>query len=137
MEHNKSLGQAAGVSQEKLDALDGDYELSGLFDQRELAVIQWTEAVATNTARRNTAAFNAMAEYFDDDEIIELTTVVAVRVMVNLLQEAFWTDLEPADFPDNTKYRADMEPADWMEWYAESLREQARHVRTKGSSNHE
>lgn len=129
MEHNRSLGQAAGVPQEKLDALEGDYEASGLFDDREVAVIRWAEAVATNTARRNAAAFAAMQELFEDDEIIEISIVVAVRVMVNLLQEAFWTDLEPADFPSNSRAKVDMDPADWIDWYADVLKDQARHLR--------
>lgn len=87
--------------------------------------MRWAEAVATNTARRDEGAFEAMQRHFDQSEIVELTTVVAVRAMVNLIQEALWTDLEGPDFPANSRPRTEREPAEWIDWYSQVLSSQA------------
>lgn len=128
MTHNRSLGQAAGVPEEKLDALEGDYADSGLFTDEEVAVIRWAEVVATNTARRDRDAFAALRRHFDDSEIVELTAVVAIRAMVNLIQEALWTDLEDADFPKNDRPAIGLGPHEWIAWYSDVLAHQTGDV---------
>ncbi len=81
----------------------GDHRASGLFCERELAVIEWAESVALNTARQNRVAFEALRRHFSDPEIVELTVVVAHRTMINRIQEALWTDLEGPEIPKNTR----------------------------------
>lgn len=121
MTHNRALGQAAGIPQEKLDALEGDYEATGLFSEAELAVIRWAEAVASNTARRDNAAFETMQAHFTTAQIVELTVVIAVRTMVNLVQEALWTDLEGPETPQNDRPALPREPSHWYGWYVDDI----------------
>lgn len=121
MAHNRALGQAAGIPVEKLEALEGDYAASGFFSNEELAVIGWAEAVASNTARRNVAAFEAITEHFDTPQIVELTVIIAVRTMVNLIQEALWTDLEGPETPPNSRSKVPFEPDEWYSWYLDEF----------------
>lgn len=109
------------MPQEKLDALEGDYVESGLFTPEEIAVIGWAEAVTSNTARRDMAAFAAMEAHFTTQQIVELTVIVAVRTMVNLIQEALWTDLEGSDTPPNNRPRVPLEPEEWFSWYVDDV----------------
>ncbi len=81
----------------------GDYRASGVFGERDLAVLGWAESVARNTARRDRAGFEACQRFFGDAEIVELTVIAAQRTMVNLIQEALWTDLEDDSVPKNTR----------------------------------
>ena len=63
----------------------------------------WVEAVADNSARRNTTAFEDVRRHLSDPELVELTVLVAVRTLANRVQEALWTDLEGPDFPPNRR----------------------------------
>lgn len=92
-----------------------------MFTDVEVAVIQWAEAVASNTARRDPDAFDALQEHFSETQIVELTVVIAVRTMVNLIQEALWTDLEGPDFPKNTRHAVSDDPSDWYAWYVDEV----------------
>jgi AhpD family alkylhydroperoxidase len=92
--HNSLIGLSVGLSNEELAALKGLSRPDEVFDERDLAVVEWSEAVANNTARRNSIAFGHLRHHFDDQEIVELTVLAAARTMVNRIQEALWTDLE-------------------------------------------
>lgn len=89
-----SLGQAAGIPQEKIDALDGDYAASGAFTSEETAVLRWAEAITNNTAKTDPDAFAGVRAFLSDREIVELTVAVAHRNMITRIQDALWTDLE-------------------------------------------
>lgn len=103
MVHNTSLGRAAGLAEEQIAALDGDWRSSAVFDEREKAVIEWAEQVTHNTARRASAAFDRLREHFDETEIVELTVAVAHRNMITRIQEALHTDLEGSALPPRTR----------------------------------
>lgn len=92
-----SLGQAAGIPQEKLDALRGDYASSGLFTDEELAILRWADVITDNTAKTDKAAFEAIRAFLSDREILEITVAVAHRNMITRIQDALWTDLEGSD----------------------------------------
>ncbi|UCF76285.1 MAG: carboxymuconolactone decarboxylase family protein [Betaproteobacteria bacterium] len=67
-------------SMEKLAALP-DYESSSLFSERERAAFAYAEAV-TNAARRIDGAFFAQLQrFFSEQEIVELTALVAFQNM--------------------------------------------------------
>ncbi len=67
-------------SMEKLAAL-ADYESSSLFSERERAALAYAEA-ATDAARRvDDALFAQLRRFFSEQEIVELTALVAFQNM--------------------------------------------------------
>jgi uncharacterized peroxidase-related enzyme len=97
--HTSIYGQALGLTQAQLDAMQGDaYRTSPLFDEREKAVIAWAEAVTLNTAKKDKALWETMRRLFSDAEIVEITTASAMFNMINRLNDTFWTELETPEY---------------------------------------
>lgn len=71
-----------------------DYLSSDLFGEREKAVIHWAELVNANTARYDTEVFAKLSRYFDNTEIVELTTVAAFRGLMNRFMDSLQIELE-------------------------------------------
>jgi hypothetical protein len=92
------LGQALGVTDAELDALQGDYRASALFDAREKAVIAWSEAMTLNTAKRDDAVWNELRALFSDPEIVEISLACGMFNMINRLNDSFRTELEPEEY---------------------------------------
>jgi alkylhydroperoxidase family enzyme len=92
------LGQALGLKDEELDALQGDYRSSRLFDRREKSVLAWSEAMTLNTAKRDDAVWNELRGLFSDAEIVEISLACAMFNMINRLNDSFRTDLEPEEY---------------------------------------
>ena len=70
------MGSAAGLSDEKLDAL-ADYATSPLFDARERAALAYADAMTYTGQEIPDELFDELRRHFDDDELIELTIIVA------------------------------------------------------------
>ena len=92
------LGQALGLKDAELDALQGDYRASALFDGREKAVIAWSEAMTLNTAKRDGPAWDDMRRLFNDAEIVEISLACAMFNMINRLNDSFRTELESEEY---------------------------------------
>jgi alkylhydroperoxidase family enzyme len=92
------LGQALGLKDEEFDALQGDYRASALFDEREKAVLGWTEAMTLNTAKYDNADWDALRRLFTDAEIVEISMACALFNMINRLNDSFRTELEPEEY---------------------------------------
>ena len=110
-EHTSTLGRYAGVlSDEEFEALQQGHGESDHFDEKDIAVIEWSEAVAMNRARRETELFERLSQHFSDTEIVELTMVIAVRCVANKVVDSLWGDLEDASFPRNKRTHLSQEP---------------------------
>jgi alkylhydroperoxidase family enzyme len=97
--HTSIYGEALGLTPAQLEALQGDAYLSSpVFDEREKAVIAWSEAVTRNTAKRDTAVWETMRRLFSDAEIIEITMASAMFNMINRLNDTFCTELETLEY---------------------------------------
>jgi len=93
------LGQALGLTKEEFDALQGDdYRLSPLFDEREKAVLAWSEAMTLNTAKRDQAVWKELRRLFSDAEIVEISMACAMFNMINRLNDSFCTELESEEY---------------------------------------
>lgn len=92
------LGQALGLKEAELEALQGDYRASPLFDAREKAVLAWSEAMTLNTAKRDDAVWKELRELFSDAEIVEISMACALFNMINRLNDSFRTELEPEKY---------------------------------------
>jgi alkylhydroperoxidase family enzyme len=92
------LGQALGLKNEEFDALQGDYQASPLFNEREKATLAWSEAMTLNTAKLSGLAWNNLRKLFNDAEIVELSLACAMFNMINRLNDSFHTELEPDEY---------------------------------------
>lgn len=92
------LGQALGLTDAEFDALQGNYQSSPLFDEKEKAALAWSEAMTLNTAKRDGAHWNEMRRLFTDAEIVEISMACALFNMINRLNDSFRTELEPEEY---------------------------------------
>lgn len=92
------LGQALGLTDEEFAALQGDYRASPLFNEREKAVLAWSEGMTLNTAKRDESAWADMRRLFSDAEIVEVSLACAMFNMINRLNDSFRTELEPEEY---------------------------------------
>jgi alkylhydroperoxidase family enzyme len=92
------LGQALGLTEDEFNALQGEYRASALFNEREKAVLAWSEAMTLNTAKQDKAAWDGIRRLFSDAEIVEISLACAMFNMINRLNDSFWTELEPEEY---------------------------------------
>jgi len=92
------LGQALGLKDGEFDALQGDYQASPLFNEREKAALAWSEAMTLNTAKRDNAVWSELRRLFSDAEIVEISLACAMFNMINRLNDSFRTELEPEEY---------------------------------------
>jgi hypothetical protein len=92
------LGQALGLTEGELEALQGDFRASPLFDAREKAVLAWSEAMTLNTAKRDEQVWQELRALFNDAEIVEVSLACAMFNMINRLNDSFRTELEPEEY---------------------------------------
>jgi alkylhydroperoxidase family enzyme len=92
------LGQALGLTDTELEALQDDYRSGTVFDAREKAVIAWAEAMTLNTAKRDDRVWNELRAQFNDAEIVEISLACAMFNMFNRLNVSFRTELESEEY---------------------------------------
>ena len=92
------LGQALGLTEAELEALQGDYRASPLFDAREKAVLAWSEAMTLNTAKSDDAVWRELRSHFNEPEIVEISLACAMFNMINRLNDSFRTELESEEY---------------------------------------
>ncbi|WP_347260909.1 carboxymuconolactone decarboxylase family protein [Rudaea sp.] len=87
--HSRDLIKA-GVPMEKILLLPVWHEIDGVFDARERAALQWTEAV-TRVAESGVpeAAFAQVSSQFDEKSIADLTLAIGLINVYNRLAIAF------------------------------------------------
>lgn len=93
------LGLALGLTEAEFEALqEDDYRASPLFDEREKAVLAWSEAMTLNTAKRDGPAWDDMRRLFTDAEIVEISLACGLFNMINRLNDSFRTELESEEY---------------------------------------
>lgn len=73
----RTLAQRSG-SMEKVDAL-GEWQTSELFDRKERTVLEYTDAVTYTNQHVSSELMTRLKEYFNEDEIVELTGLIAFQ----------------------------------------------------------
>ncbi len=86
-------GRSAGLSDELVDGLREEEELSGLPDDEQAVVNYGRELFRTHHASRG--AFQAVLEQFDRQGAVELTLVFGNYTMLAMAINAFDSDLPP------------------------------------------
>ena len=63
---------------EKVEALE-HWQDSALFDQKEKIVLEYVEAITYTDQQVNNELVNRLHEYFNEDEIVEITGLIAFQ----------------------------------------------------------
>lgn len=78
------IARNSGLSKEEVTALQNKGEsITAFKDQREKALIRWTEAVAVGPGEINRDLKEEIKKYFTEAELVELTLLVGATVMLN------------------------------------------------------
>ena len=75
---NSSVLTKRTGSMEKVEALE-HWQDSALFDQKEKIVLEYVEAITYTDQQVNNALVNRLLEYFNEDEIVEITGLIAFQ----------------------------------------------------------
>ncbi|MCJ7774685.1 MAG: carboxymuconolactone decarboxylase family protein [Desulfobacterales bacterium] len=86
------IGLETGLSQQQIDEIS-NWEKSGLFNDKERAVLRYTDEIAINI-RVSDETFSILKNAFNDQEIVELTITIGYYGMVSRLLEALQVELE-------------------------------------------
>lgn len=92
---NSSILLERGVPFLKVQEL-GNWQKSTLFNNEEKIVLEYTEAMTITEKRVSKDLFNHLKEFFNDDQIIELTAMIAFQNMSTKFNTAF--DVPPQGF---------------------------------------
>ena len=93
--HTAHSAHHNGATEEKLQAAF-EYETSSLFDDRERAALRLAHHAALVPNAAEDAHFDALREHFDDEEIVEIVSVVSLFGFLNRWNDTLATTLEPA-----------------------------------------
>ena len=70
------MGSALGVAREKIEAL-ADYATSPLYSAAERVALEYADAMTITGRDVSDDLFARLREFYNDDEIVELTAVIA------------------------------------------------------------
>jgi alkylhydroperoxidase family enzyme len=76
MDIGSAVGRAMGLAEEKLAAL-ADYATSPRFDERERAVLRYADAMTATPVEVPDELFAALRRWFDEKQLVELTSAIA------------------------------------------------------------
>jgi alkylhydroperoxidase family enzyme len=68
-----------GASAEKVEAVLGNYKKSGLLSARERVALELAERMTYTNKRVTNKFFRRLQKYFTDEELVELTAVIALE----------------------------------------------------------
>lgn len=88
MSVHTALARQLGVSEELLDALYHIDEHRHLFTEQELAALRYAEIMTTSAREIDEELWDELQSYFDDGEIIEITTVIGLFNFFNRFADA-------------------------------------------------
>jgi alkylhydroperoxidase family enzyme len=88
------LGRAAGMTEEHLAHLGDDPLPDGLYEPADAAIIRYAQR-STRMDPIDDATYGALAEHFDDRQIIEICFTVGLSGMINRFHATFLTELDP------------------------------------------
>ncbi|MFC4770191.1 carboxymuconolactone decarboxylase family protein [Effusibacillus consociatus] len=76
MDINAAVGSGMGIPTEKILALP-QYKTSQFYDEREKLVLEYTDAITLSDKDVDDDLFEQLRSHFEEDEIVELTAVIA------------------------------------------------------------
>lgn len=82
------MSSEAGITDEKIEALD-TYSDSSLYDEVEKTALTYADAITLSDRDVDDALFARMQEFFTEEQIIELTAVIAWENASSKFNRAF------------------------------------------------
>ena len=70
------MGSGLGITNEKIEALP-DYSASNLYSDAERVALEYADAITHTDRDVSDDLFARLRQFFDDDEIVELTATIA------------------------------------------------------------
>lgn len=97
--HNSTLGRGLGFSDEKIEAITGDYQNSDHFTAAEKAAIAWAECLTLKNYHQGKGkqVKEELKKHFSEPEIIEITMVSGFFNFWNRFTDGLEIDLESED----------------------------------------
>ena len=80
------------MTDEQIEALRF-YQRSDAFDEKEKITIRFADIVTRGAAAIDAEVLNYVGKFYSEDEIVELTMVIALANMVNRINDAL--EIEP------------------------------------------
>ena len=71
-----------------------DPAAAGVFDERDLAAIEWADRVTRNEAHADPAAWDRLLESFSHTEAVELTLAACLFNFLNRFNDTMWLELD-------------------------------------------
>lgn len=110
----RPVATEVGISEDEQAAvIAGEWAALDTLSPSERAALRWCEAVATNDAKRDSAAFAELQEMFAIHEIVELTALIGMCALVDRVANALQL---PPDPPSSTHVAAPVETSDLAQW---------------------
>ena len=91
-QHCKSC-RTVGISEEKIEAIP-KWEESECFNEIERAVLAYTDCLAINNGLVTDEIFQTLTEHLSDEEILELTYIVATYGMHGIISRALQLEFD-------------------------------------------
>jgi len=95
--HTASLARNYGVDTDRV-AHVWEFEQSELFSDQERAALRLARDAAQQPSQASPAHFEALAQYFDEKQIVEIVGVISLFGFLNRWNDTFATDLEDEPF---------------------------------------
>ncbi len=96
--HHRRAARVIGMSQERIDALEPAGDLS-VFSAAERQVIRFVDEVVMDGAPSQ-ETFDAVAQFMNPAELVELTVVIGVYTLVSQVCSTFEIELEETPIAD-------------------------------------
>jgi alkylhydroperoxidase family enzyme len=87
------LALGCGMTRAQLDAMP-NWKVSDLFDERQRAVLAYTEAMVENRGDVDDATFSRLANLFSPKQIVELTITIGAYTSTALFTKALKVEVE-------------------------------------------
>lgn len=101
MQAHTALAGQLGVSEALLDAMYHIDQHHELFTERELVALRLAEIMTTSAQDVSEELWDAVQAYYDDGEIIELTTVIGLFNFFNRFADALQINPPPRTISKN------------------------------------
>lgn len=124
--HNTALGRSIGFSDEKIEAIEGDYQNSPLFTPAEKAAIAWSECLTLRTYRQHPEVMEELKRHFNEAQIIEITMVSGFFNFWNRFADGLQVDIEPQKTVGLIRKSKQIDPEDYKNymrgaWWTDDL----------------
>ena len=96
-QHCKSC-RSAGIEEEKIQAI-ANWQTAECFSPIERAILAYTDALVYDGGRVSDGVFAALKSHLSDEEILELTYIVAMYDMHAVMSRALRTEFDDRDDP--------------------------------------